>query len=366
MALCLMLTALLGADDPVASKSLPKLFKPVDLTVEPKPVGAFLKSFADEHGIQIVVDGRVDGAATVRGRFKRSFVERILNDAARFANARMTVIGEIVYVGPQESADRAAAAAFHSRKSIPTGGDAAAWKEKRSLKWTNEATVQTLVAGLAKDLGVEVKNAEELDVKASAGSLKNVTAGDMLSVFAALADQTWTVDEKGVVVVSPLPEDARLERRLRAPSAKEATRRAEGYRELPETALNVEVKGAALVLKGPFSALWAAERLDREEALAVASAKGQKPGKSKTTAKRYTVNFKNLTLGDFAKAIADHVKMSVEIDDESIAKAGKSREDRLNCVATGVELDELLALALEPIGLAARIDGSKIVIHGGK
>ena len=364
MALYLLLVALSGADDPIASKSLPKLFKAVDLTVEAKPVGQFLKSFAEEHGVQIVVDGRVDGAATVRGRFKRSFVERILNDAARFANARMTVIGEIVYVGPQENADRAAAAAFHSRKSIPTGEGAAVWKEKRSLKWTNDATVQTLVAGLAKDLGVEVKNAEELDVKATAGSLNNVTAGDMLSVFAALADQTWTIDDKGVVVISPLPEDARLERRLRAPSAKEATRRAIAYEGLSEAALDVEAKGAAIVLKGPFSALWAAERLDREEALS--GAKGQKTGKSKSTAKRYTVNFKNVTLGDFAKKIADHVKMSVEIDDESIAKTGKSREDRLNCVASGVELDELLALALEPIGLAARIDGTKIVIVAGK
>ena len=369
MALALFLSLVLSAaDDPIASKATPKLFKAVDLTIESKPVGEFFKSFAADQAVEIVVDGRVDAAANVRGKFKKSFVERILSDAARFANARMTMIGEIVYIGPQESADRAAAAAVKSRRSLAELDLSTAWKERRSLKWTGEATAKTLVTGLAKELGADVKDADELDVKVVAGSLKNVAAADMLSVWTALADHTWSLDEKGsTIAIAPLPEDARLKRSIRAASVKEASRRAAAYRGISDAALSVDVTGQTISLAGPFSALWAAERYDREEALAVALAKTQKPGKSKTpAAKRYNPTFKNTTLADFAAKIADHVKKSVEIDEDSLAKAGKSKDLRLDCVATNVELEELLELALEPNGLTFRIDGDKIVIRAAR
>jgi type II secretory pathway component GspD/PulD (secretin) len=355
-----------AADDPLASKALPKLFKVVDLSVERQPVGKFVKAFAAEHGVEIVVDGRVDLSAPVIGRFKKSGVERILGDAARYANARMALVGEVVYIAPQESADRVAAAAAKSRKLLEDFDLPAAWKEKRSKKWTEEATVKELVAALAKDLGVEVKDADELDVKVAAGALKNVQAADMLSVWAALADHTWSLDKEGArLTFPPLPEDARMKRSLRAASVKEAIRRAGNYRGLKDEVLSVDVKGQMITLAGPFSALWAAERLDREEAIAVANAKTQKPGKTKS-AKRYSPTFKNTPLSDFAARIADHVKKSVEIDEVSLEKAGKSKELKIDCVATGVELEELLELALEPHGLTFTIDGDKIVISAAK
>ena len=58
--------------------------------------------------------------------------------------------------------------------------------------------------------------------------------------------------------------------------------------------------------------------------------------------------------------------MSIQIDEASLTKAGKAKTDRLNCVATGVELEEMLALALEPLDLKFKIDGDKIVIYAGK
>jgi len=367
----LMTVVLLGVDDPLATKASPKLFKPIDLVVESKPVGEFLKSFAAEQGVEVVVDGRVDATATVRGRFKRTFVERIFSDAARFANGRMVVVGEVIYIAPQESADRVAAAFLKARQTLASNENIneAAWKEKRSKTWDGETTVQSLVVDLAKELGLSVKNPDDLDVKASAGSLKIVTASNLLSIWTALADQTWAIDESGkTIVISSLPEDARLERRVRAPSAAEATRRADGYRALPDTALSVDVNGSSIVLAGPWSALWAAERLDREEALAIATAKTQKPAKgSKSPApKRYNPTFKNVTLAQFAETVSEHMKKSVEIDEDSLAKAGKSKELRLNCVATGVDLEEMLSLALEPLDLKFRVNGDKIVIYAGK
>lgn len=361
----------LGADDPLATKAASKLFKAIDLTVETKPVGEFLSSFAAEQGIEIVIDGRVDATATVRGRFKRSFVERILHDAAKFANARMSVAGEVVYIGPQESADRVAAAAVKSKQALAANEniDADAWKQKRSKKWNDETTVQSLVVELAKQLQVNVKNPDDLDVKARAGSVKSATAADLLSVWTALADQTWSLDESAkTIVISSLPEDARLERRVKTPSPKEASRRAENYRALSESALSIDVKGSTVVLGGPWSALWAAERVDREETLAIAASKTQKPGKGTKTAnaKRYNPTFKNVTLAQFAETIADHTKKSVEFDEDSLVKAGKSKDLRLNCVATGVDLEEMLALALDPLDLRFRVEGDKIVIYAGK
>ena len=364
--------AVLAADDPLAVKSAPKLFKPVDITIESKPVGEFLKSFAAEHGLEIVIDPRVDVTAAVRGRFKRTFVERILGEAARFANARMVLVGEIVYVAPQESADRAAAAAFKARQALVANekADTDAWKEKRAKTWDDEATAQTLVVGLTKDLGVKVKNPDDLDVKARAGSVKGAAA-DLLSAWTALADQTWSLSEDGkTLTIAPLPEDARLERKLRAPSAKEATRRNENYTGLKDAAVSSQVKGSTITLSGPWSALWAAERVDREEALSVSIAKTQKPSKDKSgkaaKTKRYDPTFKNVTLAQFAESIAEHTKKSVEIDEESLTKAGKAKTDRLNCVATGVDLEEMLALALEPLDLKFKINGDKIVIYAGK
>jgi hypothetical protein len=216
---------------------------------------------------------------------------------------------------------------------------------------------------------LEVENAGDLDLKLPAGAARDLLAADLLSLWTAPADRTWRLDaENRRLTIEPFPEDARLERNLRGLGPAEAKRRAERYGELEIEALATQIKSGTLILKGTWTALNEADRSDRADKakLKPDPVAKSKPGKKKTkgaAVKRYTVNFKNVTLEAFVDSLREATGRDVDIDDKALEKAGLSRTLVVNCVASGLEFEDLLSLALDPVGLAFEKSGEKYTIQ---
>src|SRR5262245_66439668 len=83
--LVLLTSLTLAADDPLAvsSKTAGKLYSLVDVEFELQPVGKLLRTFANKHDLDIVIDPRVDTAAQAQGHFSTTPVEKVLSDASR-------------------------------------------------------------------------------------------------------------------------------------------------------------------------------------------------------------------------------------------------------------------------------------------
>jgi hypothetical protein len=360
----LLCLSVLAADEPLATRTS-HLAKPVDAVFELQPIGEIVKKFAAEHKVALVLDLRVDLKAKAQGRYTNSPVEVILAESARFATARMVVFGETVYFGPTETADRAAGMAVRRRAELAKRDSALRTKflKKRAWKWDRKATCEDLVRDLARDLGFELAESTSLDVVPPAAELPAASPADVLSLWCAMADKTWELDESGAkIVIVDLPESVPLTRSNRY-SPQEAAARVEQYKELNRPDLDIEASRGTVKLKGSWTSIWECDRIDRAWAAGVAAAKADAKNPKKKGVKRYKVTLKNVTLDQFVESLAKETGRDIRIDNKSLAAAEISRERiRIQCVAAGLELEAMLKLALEPVGLTFSLDGETVVI----
>ncbi|HVJ80826.1 MAG TPA: hypothetical protein VNC50_07120 [Planctomycetia bacterium] len=368
MNLALLSLALLAADEPLATRTA-HLAKIVDVVFASQPIGELARKFAAEHKVALVLDPRVDLKMTAKGEYKSTPVEVVLAESARYASARMVVFGETVYFGPMETADRAAGMAVRRRAELAKR-DAAlrtAFLKKQVWKWDRKATCEDRARDLVRDLGFELAESGSLDVVPPAAELPAASPADVLSLWCALADRTWEIDEaaKKIVIVE-LPESVPLARSNRYPPQEAAARVAE-YEKLNRPDLDIEASRGTVKLKGSWTSIWECDRIDRAWTQAVAAAKADAKNPKKKGVKRYTVTLKNVTLDQFVESLAEATGRDIRIDNKSLNAAEISRERiRIQCVAAGLELEQMLRLALEPVGLTYSLDGETVIIKAAK
>jgi hypothetical protein len=354
----------------VSAKTATKLHTVVDVKFPSQPVGKLIRDFAAKHELNLVVDPRIDTSKDAGGQFHKTPVEQVISNAAGFANARMIVVGDVVVISTVEHADRWAAAAVLARDRVAQLPPVVRERlfARGSLKLNSEDSLESTAARWASQLGLAFENPGELDIPGPSIDIQDVQMVDQISLVAGLADRCWSLDPEGKKIhLAEFPEDVRLTRTVRTAGSTEAKQRKEMYEKLKIPDLVVTTRGSSLVLKGAWTSLWQAERIDRARRSAVREAKAGKTPKSKgKESRRFDVQFRNLPLEDFAKAVYEKVKIPIEIDDESLSAAGRTRRDPVNCVATRVTVEELLEIALDEAGFAFEMSETKIVIRAIK
>ena len=77
------------------------------------------------------------------------------------------------------------------------------------------------------------------------------------------------------------------------------------------------------------------------------------------------VAFENVSVADFADFVADFTTLPVTLDLDAMLVAGLSAETKLGFQLRGVTVEQMLKEALEPKGLALRVEAGQIVISAG-
>ncbi len=363
MPMLLAWALLCGADDPLASRAGPQLRKRIDLDRALGPVGPALRELVAAQRLPVVFDERVDLAAPVRIFYRQTRVGDILGAAARHASGRFAMIGEVGYFGPGDGADRAAAAGAAARASLAGFPKPlrAALLARKAWQWDDQKTVATLVSAACAEANVPLKgDLNDLDVAPLAGALADAPALDALLAWCALADCTLEFSAAQAAIVK-LPKEANLERALKCRSPMEAGKRAAEANALPapgkdEPSAAAEALGSTVKFRGPWSALWAASAAEDPPKLV------RRAGAAGAPARVYRMDFKNGSLQSFGEQLAKATGKKVTFDEAGLKASGKSLEDTVTCTARNATLEDLLELALNPLGLVAKVGPDAIGI----
>ncbi|MGL4465034.1 MAG: hypothetical protein ACRC1K_23010 [Planctomycetia bacterium] len=335
----------------------------VDVELPKQPLEKALDGLAAEHRLLIVRDPRVDPFFEVYGGLKRTPLESVVDRLVGLAGAHALPIGEVLLVGPRETADQCATAAALLYETLPTlkPADRAALLARVDVEWSGAEAVPVVLERVMEGGGWTFATDEVLDAVPPKTTLKSVRRLDAAAALLATADAVAELDPAAKVLrgVNP-PAKPLLKRRVSVLPPKAKAAAADMMQAAP--GLVAEADGATVAVSGPVSAMRALERY-RRSAAESPTGKGTRPATVKRTEKQvFTLTMRNTTLEKFVETLAKQTGRAIEIDEESLDAVGKGPLDRLSCSVENVSLEELLSTTLEPAGLSFRATGGKIVL----
>lgn len=338
------------------------LFSRISLEWKPRPLGDALRELALEHNLNLVIDGRVNQSYMVHGEPRDMPLEMVFTLVTQLVKAKPILIGDVLYVRPDELCDKIAASALTGRAQLE--------KDKRSspsqpllqrvdLEWDDNAELAPLIGRVLDETGYTIELPDPNNPKLAKSSVANVRRLDLVNLLLAHADVTAkTPAENKILTQAPIV--SALQVQVRFDSSADARNAARNYASVVE---GVELKphGASLTVTGPWSKIRTVRmhltHKTREQVAGAPSAqsKGSEKKKSGKPLKRFTLKASNVTLRTFIKAVEEKTERTVTLDQQSFAAAGKTDLARISCSARNVSLESLLRITLIPAGFTFRI-----------
>ena len=312
-----------------------------------------------ENRVAIFLDRRVDPDRKLKFSLQKRPLIDIVSYVAQQRGAEACVLDSIVYVGPAEVTARLRTLAALRKlnvEKLPADAQRRLFA-RTAWRWDDLATPRELLAALEKSTGLRIADQERVphDLWAAA-SLPPLRAIDRLTLVAAAFDLTFAIEQGGSVLrLVPIPDkvvlvrDYPLGRRKRAVVTSWAE-------QMPSS--RIIVRDKKIYLEGP---------LEAHEQLA-AMLQGRKTPRPKPAAGKVLLTAKvdGQPVGPLIRAICKQKDLEVEFDTEAIEKAELSLDKTVSFSVQRVSLDQLLAAALKPAGLAHQRSGKLVRVGPAK
>jgi hypothetical protein len=328
-----------------------------------KSIGERIDELSSEFGVQIVFDSRVDRTTTCSGGPKDLPVELLIDLAASMGGGKFVLIDDVGFVAYEPSASRLAAAivAGESPRRRTQGehrgklfGDERVDFEVRDQEFVSQA-LERLLGRDRFDVTFDETGVPGANVALKAQRFQEVRLETAVTLLLAQADATlgYHAELKRLAPIE-LPDNETSSIEAVVPAKHKETRLADLEKRFK--GLSLKRSGSTLTATGPAATVAAFPRRLVWELEA--------PTRPKVAggAKTYTVTQRNVTLKQFAASMSRATGKKVTIDAESLDAVGKSDLDRVNCIATELTAEELLDVALDPLGLSYRKSGGGFVI----
>ncbi len=288
-----------------------RLGQSVDILWSGTPLRDALTSLSRAQHVAILLDRRVDPGQKLDLTVRNVPMKQALQMIADRCNLGIARLGSVVYLGPATSAQRLRplSQAFQqtSRRLSPT------IQQKLLLRkatvWEDLVTPQELLTQLSEKNGVEIVGLDQIphDLWAAA-ELPSLSLADRLTLIAIQFDLTFKASADGSrLELVPIPEDLR-------PAAADK----DGFGPLRPTTPAPRTKKAAA-------------NLDR------------------TRIQRMAVQSE--PLGPVLRQLAERLGLELQLDEQAIAKAGISLDQRVSVKVENATIDELFGELLKSTGL---------------
>ena len=321
-----------------------------------------LRRLTRNREIAIVLDRRIDPGRKLTLQLKNVTLRELLGVIATEADAQLSVLDNVVYIGPPETAARLRTVVELISARLPgTGvaqsGRAFALLKRRSLSWQDLDEPADIVRAVSEAYGLNIASTAGVphDLWA-AGHVPDVPAPIALMVVLSQFDLSfeWTPDWSGIHIV-PMPQSPRIERSfsIRRGSAVDLAAKLDGS--LP--GLQVAARGSrGLRASGTIEQLEQVERVLHPERFAQ-----QRPAQRPTTgAVAFTFEVKNAPLNAVMARLEQQAGFQFEYDRTAIANAGIDLEGVINLNLNKANEDELLEAMFNGTGLRFERDGKNV------
>lgn len=316
-----------------------------------------LQSITEADRVAIIRDRHIDPTRQIDISFNGETLELGLNRLALKVGGGLSIVENVVYIGPPKVAQRLKTLAALRRAEIQTLPIAERQKliQSRPWRWKELSTPRELLADLSRESGYEIVGAEQIphDLWA-AGDWPYLTWIDRLTLIAAQFDLTFELDAAGRrVKLIPIPEHLELVRKY--PGNGRAAELAKRWAsQLPDATVRAE--GESVVVAGSAEDH---ELLERA-----------KPG---TTAKRprvtqqevYKLSVDKIPLQALLTHLQDRLKIEVRYDAAVLEQAGVKPDQLISIDVKDASLDDLFQAIVGPLGLKHKRNDRVIDIIAG-
>ena len=325
-----------------------------------------VRQIVDTQRVSILVDRRIDPTQPIELTLPLTPLRDLLSSLAHKVNAEVSVIGNVIYLGPADSAKqlRTLVELRNSELTKRTSGAATGkspWRsrpvslmKRTSFAWQDLDRPHDLARQVAEKFQIEIDGFDKLphDLWASA-SLPQVTATEALSLLLVQFDSTFEfVADRAAIHIVPIPSQVAIERTHSVPANSPVT--IEIVRSQFSTA-EIERSGTKLIVRGTV------EQHDEIAAwLKQGGRKPIKPVEAKPLAKRrFTLNLQNVAVSDLLKAFTDF-GVAIAYDQQEFSDAMISLDQKIDINAQDISAEKLFRDHLDRLGIEVSIDGETV------
>ena len=358
VAVALLLVDSLSAE--AASWQTGKMFRlqlqqPATLETTGSPLRATLMRLAEAQRTAIFLDRRVDPETMIALVVQQRPLEELFDRIAAEAEIGWSVLGDVVYFGPQPSA-RQLRTLVALRREDARGLPASvrtALAQKRTLKWEQLAEPRVLLEKLVDDFNLELPGKRRLPHDLwPAVDLPSLSGIERMSLLTVGFDLTFRFSGDGSALeLVPIPQQVEMVRTY--PATSDVAGQLAKMRSLaPEATIQqvddrIEVRGTVEDF----------ERLQAKE-----GPRQPRPSLQEGAVEVYTLQVQNKPLRPVLQQLLEKLNLELVMDEAAIQAAGIDLDQQISFDVKNATVEQLLAAVLGPAGLSARLSDQKVQV----
>jgi len=301
-----------------------QLAEPGDILWAGNPLRQAIESLSRARKVAILIDRRVDPSQKLDISLNGVPLESALQTIAQRRGLGVSRLGSVLYLGPPSAAEHLGAIAATLEKDIRHLPLAVKRKyhQTKAFAWEDLAAPRDLLAQLAREAGLEIAGLERVphDLWAAA-DLPPMPLTDRLALIAVQFDLAFKVADRGQRI-ELVPLSREMQRR---PSS---DRGVAGSRSAPKPAVTAKAEPPASLDQ---------TRIDK-------------------------IVVQEKPLGPVLKQLADRLGLELKIDQQAIAAAGISLDQRVSVHIENATVDELIGQLLKSTRLTFHRRGRVVEI----
>jgi hypothetical protein len=330
-----------------------------------------LQHMSSTHNVAILIDRRLDPGRQLSLQVKTISMRALLNLIATEVGADVSILGNIVYVGPRETAFRLRtveellSAELVSGNASPVGTGTSTSPQirrnfellkRQTLDWPDLTTPRELLDEIGRRYSLKIESLDQVphDLWGEA-TLPSATPTQMLLAVLAQFDLSfkWTTTRDGIRIIK-MPAEPRIERRFTLRPGTESGIIHQLKQRMP--GLAPRVSGRRVTVTGTVEQLESVEELIHPERAKVRPT-GRKTGGGIVT---FSFDDTNASLNAFMATLAIQADFDFKYDAVAFEKAGIQLDRKFRLSAKELTAEELFHALFDPRNIAFKVEGKTV------
>jgi hypothetical protein len=346
------------------------LAKTISLAWQGQNLRDGLRQLSETRSVSILLDRRIDPGQQLTMQIQKVSLQSLLNLIATEVRAGISILGNVVYVGPVEVASRLrtveeiVASQLVSSRSTTISADASPATrrsfellERQSLSWPDLTTPRDLLEEVGRRYVLKIDAADR--VPHDLWGQANVPSGTSSQLLLAVLAQfnlsfEWTDNRDGIRIVD-MPVDPRIERQFTLKRGTEQSILTELERRLPT--IERQIAGRRISVVGTVEQIESVEELIFPERRQENSRPNQRMVGGGVTVFTFKAT---APLEAFMKTLQAQAGFTFKYDPEAFTQAGIRLDQQILLEAKELTAQEVFEKMFSPQNIAYKVDGQTV------